>query len=473
MSEEALNPDSNSDDRKAETPSPSLNSAQYGSVSSPSSQNDASPQDTAPTTPNTDTNQDAESNAAPDGGSNFEPGDTANTTNEAPSQSSAAPDSTLSQSTESNGAPTTQSSSGWKPRLNRKSKFVTTTIDKASHQTPSSSSSQSNAQKSTITPPSTAPLEANHPPPANISKQDSREEKAATNDSSEAKADLANGSKKPAKEKKEEEKPKPKEEIVLNPVSSILFIKNLTRPFTLLQLKALLNEYGGIVEEKFWIDKLKSKCYVQYESEDQAIKAQEALHGLQWPRCSPKTLWVNFATTDELDYHLNLEFADKKDPVKNGVAPESDKGPTKGEEAASANGPRKYDIVLKKGNKEGAESETKGGGDREGRNADRERNKDRDRVRDRDRETDKRPIRDWDREKLRDDERRGDRKRIAPPVEGRRRRSRSRSRESPDRRHQDGKRRRTGKHEFFIKYLTNLKRYVADHCIFILQHYRR
>lgn len=45
-------------------------------------------------------------------------------------------------------------------------------------------------------------------------------------------------------------------------VSKILFIQNLVRPFTLNQLKDLLKQSGKIVEEYFWIDKIKSKCFV-------------------------------------------------------------------------------------------------------------------------------------------------------------------------------------------------------------------
>lgn len=53
-----------------------------------------------------------------------------------------------------------------------------------------------------------------------------------------------------------------------NQSSSILFITNLVRPFTVLQLKGLLARTGKIVENGFWIDKIKSKCYVRYETEE-------------------------------------------------------------------------------------------------------------------------------------------------------------------------------------------------------------
>jgi apoptotic chromatin condensation inducer in the nucleus len=48
-----------------------------------------------------------------------------------------------------------------------------------------------------------------------------------------------------------------------HPPTSILHITNLVRPFTLSQLKELLSRTGTIVEESFWIDKVKSKCFVE------------------------------------------------------------------------------------------------------------------------------------------------------------------------------------------------------------------
>lgn len=51
-----------------------------------------------------------------------------------------------------------------------------------------------------------------------------------------------------------------------NPISEVLFITNLVRPFTIKQLKELLERTGKIKENGFWTDHIKSKCYVQYES---------------------------------------------------------------------------------------------------------------------------------------------------------------------------------------------------------------
>lgn len=46
------------------------------------------------------------------------------------------------------------------------------------------------------------------------------------------------------------------------PPSEILYIRGLTRPFSLMQLKGLLSRYGKIVERGFWLDRIKSQCFV-------------------------------------------------------------------------------------------------------------------------------------------------------------------------------------------------------------------
>ncbi|XP_064076600.1 uncharacterized protein LOC113394453 [Vanessa tameamea] len=83
--------------------------------------------------------------------------------------------------------------------------------------------------------------------------------------------------------------------------SSILYITNLVRPFTLPQLKNLLQRTGKIIENGFWIDRIKSKCFVKYETEDQAVETRHALHGVTWPVSNPKTLHVDFSTEEDFD----------------------------------------------------------------------------------------------------------------------------------------------------------------------------
>lgn len=45
-----------------------------------------------------------------------------------------------------------------------------------------------------------------------------------------------------------------------NPPSRILHIENLKRPFTVVQLKELLQEDGPLIDGGFWTNKIKSHC---------------------------------------------------------------------------------------------------------------------------------------------------------------------------------------------------------------------
>ncbi|XP_075876706.1 uncharacterized protein acin1a isoform X2 [Nelusetta ayraudi] len=94
-------------------------------------------------------------------------------------------------------------------------------------------------------------------------------------------------------------------------VSSIVHVSNLVRPFTLGQLKELLGRTGTLVEDGFWIDKIKSHCYVTYCSSEEAVATRAALHGVKWPQSNPKVLRVDFCQQDELDFHKGLVTGDR------------------------------------------------------------------------------------------------------------------------------------------------------------------
>ena len=83
--------------------------------------------------------------------------------------------------------------------------------------------------------------------------------------------------------------------------TNILLIKNLVRPFTLNQIKELLSRTGVIVENGFWMDRIKSKCFVEYANEDQAFETRQALHGISWPVSNPKRLHVEYATKEDME----------------------------------------------------------------------------------------------------------------------------------------------------------------------------
>ncbi|RZC41024.1 apoptotic chromatin condensation inducer in the nucleus [Asbolus verrucosus] len=144
-----------------------------------------------------------------------------------------------------------------------------------------------------------------------------------------------------------------------NPVSSVLYITNLVRPFTLKQLKELLERTGKIREEGFWTDRIKSKCYVQYETEEEAEATRNALHGVQWPIGNGKKLIIDYATAEDLKNAKNppappaVPIPDTKASVKENLEPVENK-PRNEEKVAKeaekkrAEGPvREWDIGKK------------------------------------------------------------------------------------------------------------------------------
>ncbi|KAK2582524.1 hypothetical protein KPH14_004819 [Odynerus spinipes] len=100
--------------------------------------------------------------------------------------------------------------------------------------------------------------------------------------------------------------------------TNILLIKNLVRPFTLNQIKELLSRTGTIVENGFWMDRIKSKCFVEYANEDQAFETRQALHGISWPVSNPKRLHVEYATKDDMEMARELS---KDQPVTRKTEP--------------------------------------------------------------------------------------------------------------------------------------------------------
>ncbi|KAL3672153.1 hypothetical protein V7S43_002816 [Phytophthora oleae] len=62
-----------------------------------------------------------------------------------------------------------------------------------------------------------------------------------------------------------------------------LRIDNFVRPFTLNAVKALVQEFGNYVEGGFWMDAIKTHCFVTYPSSETTEKTRAALDGKAWP----------------------------------------------------------------------------------------------------------------------------------------------------------------------------------------------
>ncbi|XP_014253408.1 apoptotic chromatin condensation inducer in the nucleus isoform X2 [Cimex lectularius] len=102
--------------------------------------------------------------------------------------------------------------------------------------------------------------------------------------------------------------------------TNILYITNLVRPFTVPQLKELLARTGTLAPNGFFIDKIKSKCYVKYTTVEMAVETRHALHGVRWPVNNPKTLKVEFSNEQNLNIMLRLAEEEHNAAIKQEVA---------------------------------------------------------------------------------------------------------------------------------------------------------
>uniref|UniRef100_A0AAV1TD65 SAP domain-containing protein n=1 Tax=Peronospora matthiolae TaxID=2874970 RepID=A0AAV1TD65_9STRA len=71
-------------------------------------------------------------------------------------------------------------------------------------------------------------------------------------------------------------------------------IDNFVRPFTLNAVKALVRECGPFVEGGFWMDAIKTHCFVTYTSSEIAESSIAALDGKLWPPENGRSLKVKF-----------------------------------------------------------------------------------------------------------------------------------------------------------------------------------
>lgn len=90
--------------------------------------------------------------------------------------------------------------------------------------------------------------------------------------------------------------------------SRALHITNLVRPFSLDQLTALLFQTGTYdIENRFWINSVRSHCFVIYHTIEVARQTYQALHNRQWPRNSEKRLNVEYVVEDSKKMQLILQ----------------------------------------------------------------------------------------------------------------------------------------------------------------------
>ncbi|MED6179729.1 hypothetical protein PIB30_003528 [Stylosanthes scabra] len=97
----------------------------------------------------------------------------------------------------------------------------------------------------------------------------------------------------------------PKERIVppsQKPPTNSLRIDRFLRPFTLKAVQELLGKTGSV--SSFWMDQIKTHCYVTYASVEEAIETRNAVYNLQWPPNGGRLLVAEFVDPQEVKMKL-------------------------------------------------------------------------------------------------------------------------------------------------------------------------
>ncbi|XP_009772194.1 uncharacterized protein LOC107825767 [Nicotiana tabacum] len=91
-------------------------------------------------------------------------------------------------------------------------------------------------------------------------------------------------------------KEEPPKERVVPPSSKVptnsLLIENFLRPFTLKAVQELLSKTGTVTN--FWMDAIKTHCFVSFASVEEAVETRNAVYNLQWPPHGGKLLVAEF-----------------------------------------------------------------------------------------------------------------------------------------------------------------------------------
>jgi apoptotic chromatin condensation inducer in the nucleus len=76
-----------------------------------------------------------------------------------------------------------------------------------------------------------------------------------------------------------------------------LFIDRFVRPFLPKQVKELLEKTGEV--DYFWMNNVRSHCYVTFKTVEQAKATREAVYNLVWPPANKSALIAEFSTEEE------------------------------------------------------------------------------------------------------------------------------------------------------------------------------
>ncbi|XAR62297.1 hypothetical protein NMG60_11017010 [Bertholletia excelsa] len=111
----------------------------------------------------------------------------------------------------------------------------------------------------------------------------------------------------------------PKERVVppsSKPPTNSLRIDHFLRPFTLKAVQELLGKTGAITS--FWMDHIKTHCFVTYSAVEEAIETRNAVYNLQWPPNGGRLLVAEFVDSQEVKMRVEAPPQSPATPVSSG-----------------------------------------------------------------------------------------------------------------------------------------------------------
>ncbi|KAJ6918866.1 hypothetical protein NC651_012965 [Populus alba x Populus x berolinensis] len=108
----------------------------------------------------------------------------------------------------------------------------------------------------------------------------------------------------------------PKERIVppsQKPPTNSLRIDRFLRPFTLKAVQELLGKTGSVTS--FWMDHIKTHCYVMYSSVEEAVETRNTVYNLQWPPNGGRLLVAEFVDPQEVKIRVDAPPQSPAAPV--------------------------------------------------------------------------------------------------------------------------------------------------------------
>ncbi|KAF9681924.1 hypothetical protein SADUNF_Sadunf05G0053800 [Salix dunnii] len=98
----------------------------------------------------------------------------------------------------------------------------------------------------------------------------------------------------------------PKERVVppsQKPPTNSLRIDHFLRPFTLKAVQELLGKTG--IVSSFWMDHIKTHCYVTYSTVEEAVETRNTVYNLQWPPNGGRLLVAEFVDPQEVKIRVD------------------------------------------------------------------------------------------------------------------------------------------------------------------------